>query len=428
MRKVPSQSGQPHAKRTVDSRPDPALDETTMRAMVAVLSLVSALGTADARGAPLVLTPPAGGAADEPIFGYALAAAGDDVVVGAPHTAVRDAPQAGAVYVFAAGQTAPRLALLDPARGSDDLFGHAVAATRERVLIGAPRTRIDGLAMAGAAYLFDAGSGALLRTFVEPTPAANAEFGSALALAGDGALVAAPAAAAGGVAAAGRIYRFDASGRLVQAINATPPRPYEIFGTALATAGRELVVGAPQATVDDRVHAGAAYLVESVSGLQRRRYVNPVPTADDLFGSAVATTATMVAIGAPNAPDGTTTRAGAVYLYDRAGGDLLRTLREPSSDRNDRWFGYAIATACGHLLVSALHATVDGKWLAGLVYEIDPTSGATVRTLREPTPGERAGFGIALAAVGERPLVGAERGGGSHRGAAYLLDCAVATP
>ncbi|HEY2388842.1 MAG TPA: hypothetical protein VGK30_17940 [Candidatus Binatia bacterium] len=398
-----------------------------MRRIFATLWLLCALGARSSGAAPLVVTSGAEGTREETIFGYALAAAGGDIVVGAPHATVRGAAQAGAVYVFDGGSGAPRLALLDPVHAKDDLFGHAVAATRDRILVGAPRTQTDGLVMAGAAYLFDARSGELLRTFAEPTPAANAEFGSAVALTGDGVLIAAPAASVGFAAAAGRIYRFDAAGKVAQTFSAAPPRPYEIFGTAFAAAGAELLVGAPQATIDERAHAGAAYLLDAASGAQRRRWGNPAPAAEDLFGSAVAATRSLVAIGAPNAPDGVVTRSGAVYVYDRVRGDLLRTLREPGSNHDDRWFGYALAPACGHLLVSALHATVDGQWLAGLVYEIDPATGAHVRTLREPVPGERGGFGIAVAALSDRPLVGAERGGDAQRGAAYLFDCG-ATP
>src|SRR5689334_114984 len=236
-----------------------------MRPMLATLRLLcalSALSVLDAPttgAAPLVVTSGANGAHEETIFGYALAAAGADIVVGAPHTTVRGAAQAGAVYVFDGASGAPRLALQDPMHAKDDLFGHAVAATRDRILVGAPRTQTDGLVMAGAAYLFDGRSGELLRTFAEPTPAANAEFGSAVAFAGDGVLVAAPAASVGAAGAAGRIYRFDAAGKVAQTFSAAPPRPYEIFGTAFTVAGGDLLVGSPQATVAERAHAGAAY-------------------------------------------------------------------------------------------------------------------------------------------------------------------------
>src|SRR5206468_1288396 len=105
----------------------------------------------------------------------------------------------------------------------------------------------------------------------------------AVALLDDGdALVAAPAAVVGGVPAAGCVYRFAASGKLGRTFAAPLPQPYEIFGTAFVSVGADLLVGAPQATVDDRVHAGAAYLLETASGAQRRRYLNPVPAADDL--------------------------------------------------------------------------------------------------------------------------------------------------
>jgi len=50
-----------------------------------------------------------------------------------------------------------------------------------------------------------------------------------------------------------------------------------------------------------------------------------------------------------------------------------------------------------------------------------------VQTLREPTPAERSGFGVAVAAVNGRPLIGAERARSNGvRGAAYLFGCGSA--
>jgi outer membrane protein assembly factor BamB len=396
-----------------------------MRRLAGPLSVASValIGVFPARAAVLLTV--RNPVAEEGIFGYAVAAESGRIVVGAPHTTVDGRAQGGAVYVFDATSGALLRTLLDPARRDDDIFGHSVAAAAGRVLVGAPRTDVYGMSMAGAAYLFDAATGRLLRNFTAPSPTAGAEFGEAVAFVDGEALIAAPAAVVDGASAAGAVFRFDARGRVRRTYTARPaPVRDEIFGVGLVSLGTELLVGAAHATVDGRARAGAVYLLDAESAALRRSWRNPTPEVDANFGSSIAGTATTIAIGAPNAADGDAARAGAVYVYDRASGALVRTLREPVLGRRDRLFGYALAGACGRLLVSALHADPDHKWLAGLVYEFDVASGALVRTLREPVPRERSGFGIAMTTLDERPVIGAERAGDDvMRGAVYLFDC-----
>ncbi len=375
----------------------------------------------------LAMHPP--GPQHEAIFGYAVAAAGPNALVGAPHTPVDGRMQAGAAYLLDGTSGAILRTFLDPARRIDDLFGHAVAGTGDRVLIGAPRTAVYGLPMAGAAYLFDASTGRLLRAFYEPTPSANAEFGSTVAFVDGQPLIASPAATVGGAPAAGCAYLFDvSSGRLLRTFSAQPaPVAHEIFALTATQVGGAVLFGAPHATVAGEPRAGAAYLLDAESGALVRRYTAPTAVAESLFGAAIVSTRSVIAIGAPYAPDGEAERSGAVYVYDRESGTLLHTLREPVTDRNDRLFGFALAAACGHLLVGAPHASPDGRWLAGLAYLFEATTGQVVGALREPTPTERSGFGIAVASLNDRPLVGAERARtATGHGAAYLFDCAPA--
>lgn len=113
-------------------------------------------------------------------FGYAVAAAGELIAVGAPLSGSRDA---GAVFRYRYDANAGRWNLEgDPvaAGAAGDQLGVAVAFGGGRLVAGA---RYAGTARAGAAYLYGHGE---LRS---PSPERAAEFGFATALYGETAVV-----------------------------------------------------------------------------------------------------------------------------------------------------------------------------------------------------------------------------------------------
>ena len=67
-------------------------------------------------------------------------------------------------------------------------FGEAVAIDGSRIVVGAMLNRVDGYQI-GEAYLFDAVSGNLVRTFEEPTPSEFDLFGHGVAIDGDHVLI-----------------------------------------------------------------------------------------------------------------------------------------------------------------------------------------------------------------------------------------------
>src|SRR5947199_10667337 len=87
--------------------------------------------------------------------------------------------------------TARAATLLDPTPAENDFFGSAVTLAGGNLLVGA---RFDDTAAsdAGAAYLLDAASGAVLTTLLDPLPAASGQFGTAAADAGAGLLACPP--------------------------------------------------------------------------------------------------------------------------------------------------------------------------------------------------------------------------------------------
>jgi hypothetical protein len=90
-------------------------------------------------------------------FGYSVGVSGGTVVVGALQHTVGAAIQAGAAYVFTGNagtwtENTPDFTASDDATA--DLFGSAVAASGDSVLIGAPQHAVSARPQQGAAYAF----------------------------------------------------------------------------------------------------------------------------------------------------------------------------------------------------------------------------------------------------------------------------------
>ena len=93
------------------------------------------------------------------------------------------------------------------------------------------------------------------------------------------------------------------------------------------------------------------YLFDRASGSHLRTLRAPVSHAGDQFGHAVAALGDLVLVGAPLA-DGARPDAGVVYLFDGATGSLRQTVPDPAQGAFDH-FGLALAAGPGGLLVGA---------------------------------------------------------------------------
>jgi hypothetical protein len=110
------------------------------------------------------------------------------------------------VEVLAQSSQPPRN-LRPPTPVDGDGFGTAVVAFGNDILIGAPGD--DSLATdAGAVYLFESGTGKLLRAFTNPSPDAGDNFGAAIAVFGSTIVIGAPGKSIE-VRDVGAAYLFD---------------------------------------------------------------------------------------------------------------------------------------------------------------------------------------------------------------------------
>jgi hypothetical protein len=418
-------------------------------------------------------------------FAESTAIGGNVMVVGHPNATVNGLANAGEVQLFVRVNNAwQRLAT--PLRAptinaaseiqAGGRFGFKVEASGDgSVLVASsPGRTVNGLANAGAAYLFQRQPGTntwnFVRRFTDPAPAANAGFGKSLALGPVPSVlfIGSPDFAAN----RGRLHVFRNPSALAPALaKATadfdggaevPPPPGsgdvgDKWGSAVATDGETAVVGAPGNNGGD----GSASVLDAATGAVDDT-VNAPPdmNAGDQqgFGSSVDVDDGMVAVGAPNtdtAADGVDEGVAYAYSVDAGSGDLgeATMIEAAQGAAGDKW-GTDVGTADGAVGMGAPGAdvaTTDGDGdptgenvdqgavnLYECAMDVDDATGEPVQSCAqaETVTGKNGnandGFGTSIDMNSPEDFVvgapTADTAANSQVGAAYTNDTFQATP
>ena len=296
---------------------------------------------------------PSGPAQD---FGYALALAGNTLVVGAPGAS--DA--AGAVYVFVrtgstwSQQGAP-LSASDGDPGAR--FGSSVSLLGESLLVGAPLTPVDATHL-GAAYVFMRSGDAWQQqrpALTNPDSDASALFGASVALWVDGALIGAPQSVAAAANANGHAYLFGHQATDWWLVESTSSPSGEIearYGAAVALGAIGSAVGSPSSA-----------LLGADSGTVDVRFGPHIglsgTSAGAEFGAAVGLSGDWLAIGSPGALRSGEPRGDFNLFRAHAGGWLTLGggVQPAPALAGDLGFGRAVAIDASTVVVGSRGAT-----------------------------------------------------------------------
>lgn len=249
----------------------------------------------------------ASNAAAGDLYGARVDIEGTTLVVGSPFgdgTSV----DTGAAYVYSA-ITGQELAKLEvPGASSGDLFGMSAAISSGLVVVGA--LGADPLGVdSGAAYVFDAATGQLLQTLTAFDGAAGHNFGARVEIEGDRVVVGSWFAN-GATSGTGAAYVFDAtSGAFLKKLTALDGQNGDAFGSAVALSGDRIGVGAP----NNGSSAGAVYLFDALTGNQLGKLQADDAAAGDEFFS-LALEDDLVLVGARKTDDNGQD-SGSAYLY-----------------------------------------------------------------------------------------------------------------
>lgn len=319
--------------------------------------------------------------------------------------------KAGAAYVFRrqSGGWVQESQLLPSGLAAGDRFGSSVAVDGERALVGAHQ-RDGAFADQGAAYVFRRESGAWIQEaeLVAPEPSAFAYFGSAVALAGDVALVAAHADDGAG-SDAGAVYVFRSDGKtwgleaVLRALDATPGA---LFGRAVALEQGRALIGAPGAGSSQ----GAAYVFSAVGGtwVQESRLDAADGAPSDRFGHSCALSGNTALVGAFRA-DVAAPDMGAAYTFvrDPTGGawsQEQKIFTTSSAAQQNDWYGASVSLDGDNALIGAPNGAPFFTALTGKAYRLarTPQVGSPwVETVElsdavSPVPYQKGGFAVAL--------------------------------
>ena len=195
-------------------------------------------------------------------FGISVSVSGDVILIGA-HRDDEGADGAGAAYVFRhdGSEWTEEQKLVASDASEDAQFGLAVQVDGDRAIVGAPLESAF-LTEAGAAYLFrhDGESWSEEQILTEPVREERTRFGSAVALGGDVAVVGAPSSSAGGAAYA---YAYDGEEWSLWRQLPTRAGADSEVGSAVALSGPRALVGVPGYAVDDGNPGGAfAFVID----------------------------------------------------------------------------------------------------------------------------------------------------------------------
>ena len=244
-----------------------------------------------------------------------------------------DLHMSGAAYLFDVTTGELLMSFQRPTPAYQAYFGRSVAAANDRVLIGASGDPTGG-DKAGAAYLFDMTTGDLLKTYLNPTPGGTGVpdyFGANVALAGDKVVIGARYEDTAGLTDAGAVYVFDGStGALLQTIVSPAPHESINFGSGIAPFGSNILVddGRFSSETPETIH-----LFDPATGELIQTFFDPGVEGYTYtyLGSAAKLGSNTVMAKISSFSFDPTSRVGAICLFDADTGELLDKIFDPES-------------------------------------------------------------------------------------------------
>ncbi len=188
-----------------------------------------------------------------------------------------------------------------------------------------------------------------------------------------------------GTSTVGITYLYDVNGNLLQTfknpVNSTESTSFTAnIGNSLSISGNTVIIGAPLTNVNKSNGAGAVYLFDKISGKLVRTISNPEPQERAFFGESITSYGNNVLVGAP--------AAESAYMFDITTGNWLKTFQKPQNYLS-HGFGGVVALDQNYVLISSPPCGLSWQENAcspptGKIFLFDSTTGNLLKTFFNP--------------------------------------------
>lgn len=385
-------------------------------------------------------------------YGWSVAIDADTVVVGALNDQVGMNALQGSAYVFKQnvgglnnwGQVKR---IVSPDGAADDQFGRSVAISGDTAIVGAAGDDVAGAFNQGSAQVFESGGGTWnQQAFLSQPPPTNCgtddNYGFAVAIGGDTAVISATADDVGVNSNQGSVYVLErnyggqGSWGLVGILTASDGASNDTFGNSVAIDGDIVIVGAANNATGTDTSQGAAYIYERNNGGPNnfgavKKLVASDGAALDVFGWSVSISGDTAVVGAYY---GANVRPGAAYIFRQNSGGAdnwgqIRKLSASDGATGDN-FGWSVGISGDTVLVGSRSDSVGANSAQGSVYVYERNAGGSNNwgefkkiTAADGALGDH--FGTSVSISGNAAIVGANTddiGTNVDQGSAYIFE------
>jgi hypothetical protein len=207
----------------------------------------------------------------------------------------------------------------------------------------------------------------------------------------------------------------------------------DAFGSSVSICDNYAIVSAQLEDDAGGISSGKAYILNPSTGALLYTLDNPNPystSANDRFGVSVSICDNYAIVGAYQEDKVGGSNSGKAYIFNPSTGALLHTLDNPSAygTAAEDWFGIRVSICDNYAIVGAYTEDDAGGANSGKAYIFDPSTGNLLHTLDNPNAYNTSAndyFSYSLSICDNYAIVGArleDDAGGSSSGKAYIFN------
>lgn len=332
--------------------------------------------------------------------------------------------------------------IANPTTSANAFFGNAVDISGDYMIVGAYQADNSGNDDSGKAYIYDVHTGHLIRTLTNPNTFSTVTddfFGRAVGISGNYAVVGASSEDSSGSFSAGAAYIFNVTtGALIHTIqnpNAFGTPASDFFGRTIATHGKYSIFGVHEEDeAGGALSSGKAYVINNETGGLVYTFDNPNAfggAQNDYFGFSVDISDNYAIVGAYLEDFASSDNSGRVYVFDLSTGTLVHSIANPNAYGavTSDYFGYSVAIDGNYFMAGARNEDDAIGNASGKAYVFDLESGALLHTLDNPTPAINDQFGDSMSISGNYGIVSAHQDNTATAsgGAVYIFNLSTGT-